>query len=85
LVDGFIESVDLRTHSVIIRDLTPLEATIQFFFDTATTYSPLAGTPKPVSLTGPLPFTAGQTVGIQWRRNPDDGSKKMAVSIIERR
>jgi hypothetical protein len=84
-VDGIIESIDLKTGLLTIKDRTPLEATIEFFFDANATFTPLAGQPARINPRGRLPFTVGEAVEIEWTRTPATGSKKVIVSILERR
>jgi hypothetical protein len=79
---GVVDSINSKTHAIVIKDLTPLEAKIEFYFDARTTFTPLGGTAAPVVVSGALPFRVGERVQIQWMPDPAKPSRKMAVVIV---
>ena len=81
---GVIDSIDTAKRMIVIRDLTPLEAKSEFYFDSETTFTAFAGGPKSLLSYPGLPLRTNQKVQIDWARHPANPSKKIAVAIIDR-
>lgn len=82
---GVVQKIDPVTHMVTIKDETPLEATIEFFYDGETKFTPLGGISRILLDGATLPIALRQKVSIQWVPHPVNASRKIAVVIVERR
>jgi hypothetical protein len=84
-VAGVIESIDPEKRMLVIRDLTPLEAKIEFYYDGETRFTPVGGTPRAMLGGTGFPLRADQRVQVEWTSHPANKSRKMALAITEQR
>jgi hypothetical protein len=70
---------------ITMKDETPLEASMEFFYDADTDFLPLPGSRRHLLNGAALPLTPKQKVAIQWVPHPTNPSHKIAVLITERR
>jgi hypothetical protein len=84
-VVGTIEKIDPARRSVTIKDDTPLEATIEFFYDEETKFTPFGGTARALLNGTTLPIVPKEKVSVQWVPHPTNPSRKILVSVVERR